>query len=158
MTCLGRVLVVPFLPESWQRRLGLRQWGFPPPRLLEPEAEDSAEQQDAAVPEDPAEPDDAVAPVENGPVADEVPAIAEPAPEDEGAPAEWSWRFEMLAKKAVGNAARCYVSLGAASLGASPSLPGLHKFHALLPVEKSFFSVQMLLNPCWLDMSFSFSL
>ena len=123
--------MVPFLPEGVQRRLGVRQYGFPPanPQDLNhapvPAPEAHAEQ--ALQPEDVPAEEAAVfagveAPAED--VAQEevavfaaVEAPAEDAPQAEGNPAPWSLRCNLLGKKAVGNAARCFVSLGASAAG-----------------------------------------
>ncbi len=172
--------MVPFLPESWQRCLGLRQWGFPPAQLHEPEPLNAAlDEAAAAAPAldadagPPAEEADAAAPAGNvlagaaaedadaddlpaaedadapAPAEGEPAALVVPEEKDEGSPAEWSWRFGLLAKKVTGNAARCCVSLGAASLGAA-LYPDLHKLTVLTPagalLPKS--SAHMLLSLC----------
>ncbi|BDA40639.1 hypothetical protein COCOBI_01-2920 [Coccomyxa sp. Obi] len=108
-----RLLVVPFLPEGVQRGLGVRQYGFPPAELQQPNGpvpalEAHAEQ--ALPPED--------VPPEEAAVFAAVEAPAEDVPQAEGNPASWSWRFNLLGKKAVGNAARCLVTLGAGAAGA----------------------------------------
>ncbi len=112
-SCPCRLLVVPFLPEGVQRRLGVRQYGFPPAQLQElnnapvPALEAQAEQA--------LQPDDV--PPEEAAVFAAVEAPAEDPPQAEGNPASWSWRFNLLVKKAVGNALRCLVSLGAGAAG-----------------------------------------
>ncbi|CAL8462366.1 g1899 [Coccomyxa elongata] len=90
-----RLLVVPFLPEGVQRRLGVRQYGFPPAQLQElnnapvPALEAQAEQA--------LQPDDV--PPEEAAIFAAMEAPAEDAPQAEGNPASWRWRFELLGKK-----------------------------------------------------------
>lgn len=107
-----RLLVVPFLPEGVQRRLGVRQYGFPPANLQELHI--------APVPALEAQPEQVLedVPPEEAAIFAAVETPAEEAPQAEGNPASWAWRFNLLGKKAVGQAARCFVSLGAGAAGA----------------------------------------
>jgi len=98
-----RLLVVPFLPEKWQRRLGVRQYGFPSAPPEEPEREDLPPEGNA----------DAGADIAGPPADLEI--------LEEGSPADWSWRFRLLCKKVTGNAARCLVSLAAGAIGMHPT-------------------------------------